>query len=199
VVLAQKVGKKRSFGTGIVLSAVTFLVYSIFWNYRAHDEVYRQFELQKEGRDEGIIWLAFGIVFLPLFLAYGWIMASNVQYVRHRMRLPQGIGPGGFVGRLAAAMLSYGALVVVVTNAATVTTADPARQRALDVGMSVLAVLFLLAMFFLAGSAYRRLQRDVNELWDAYDARLAELQAPATATTAGPVMAPWALRPPGWD
>lgn len=185
MVLARRVGKKRSFLAGFLLSIVTALVYSIYWNYRAHDEVYRQFELEKEGRDEGVVWYVLGIILPPFLLAYWWIMVSNVAYVRGRMRLGRGVGPGVFLTLTTLAFAAYfGALVALLV--ATGGNAPNASLASLAAGL-------LVSCLALGGLAYARLQRDINEVWDAYDLRMMELRAPEAPPPAPPpAVAPWA-------
>jgi len=202
VVLAEKVGKKRNFVSGFLLSLVTALVYAVYWNYRAHNEVYRQFELQKEDRDEGVVWFILGIILPPFLLGYWWLMVSNVQYARDRMRLPRGISPGRFIVLAVLAFASYIGAVLLAVYASTIDTATAAPEQAraslAAIGGTVAFVLLTLAF---GGVAYHRLQGDINGLWDAYDRRIMELQAPAVASPPrpaappGPAMAAWAQSP----
>lgn len=202
VVLAEKVGKKRNFVPGFLLSLVTALVYAVYWNYRAHNEVYRQFELQKEDRDEGVVWFILGIILPPFLLAYWWIMVSNVQYVRDRLRLPRGISPGRFVTLTVLAFGSYIGALLLVVYASTLQkpTATPEQAQTALAAVGGAVALLVLTLAF-GGVAYRRLQADLNEVWDAYDRRIMELRAPAAAppqrlaAPPGPAMAAWAESP----
>jgi hypothetical protein len=184
VVLAERVGKKRSFWRGLLLTIATFGLYAIYWNYRAQNEVYRQFELSKEGRDEGVLWYVLGLVLVPFLVAYFWTMVSNVQYVRERMRLPRSLSPAKFVTLFSIGVGAYLAAVifVVALDATGSISMDPGAEPS---GLEVLAGELIIAgaVAFLATVpyAYARLQKDVNEVWDAYDRRLAELTAPAAA------------------
>lgn len=174
MVLSQPVGKRRNFWGGFLLSLATVGVYAIYWNYKAHAEVYRQFELSKENRDEGVIWYVLGIVLPPFLLVYAWVMVSNVAYVRERLRLRRGIGALRFVTLVTIGFGVYfvASLVVVLLDA------DPR-------GVLVALVVAAVAFFALVPVAYYLLQRDINEVWLAYDARMREITlAPAAALPA---------------
>lgn len=203
MVLAERIGKKRNFVAGFFLSLVTALVYAIYWNYKAHNELYRQFELQKEGRDEGVVWYILGIILPPFLLAYWWIMVSNVRYVRERMRLPAGITPGRFLALTILAFAAYVGALVLGVYASTIdqATATPRQMQVVTLAVS-LAVALIGLTFLFAGIAWARLQRDINGVWDAYDRRLMELRAPVVAPApAGPpprqppAVAAWAQSP----
>lgn len=181
MVLSQRVGEPRNFWGGFLLSIATVGVYAIYWNYKAHAEVYRQFELSKENRDEGVIWYVLGIVLPPFLLVYAWVMVSNVAYVRERMRLRRGIGPLAFVTLVTIGFGVYfvASLVVVLVDA------DDAGLL-WAIGISAFAFVVTVPL------AYWLLQRDVNELWAAYDARMREISLAPAAAPAPPVEAPGA-------
>ena len=195
MVLAERVGRKRPFVRGLLLTVVTFGVYAVYWNYKAHNEVYRQFELAREGRDEGMVWYVLGLVVPPFLLAYLWVMASNVAYVRQRIGLRRGMTPGRFVGLLG---VGVGALVVglllleaalVAQEAASDAEAPPDDAATQQAGAALLALGITATV--LVALAYRGLQRDVNELWDAYEVRIAWLRShPETLLAAPPASAP---------
>lgn len=177
MVLAQKVGQKRSFGVGLLLTIVTFGVYAVFWNYRAHNELYKQFELQREGRDEGMVWYVLGIVLPPFLIPYFWIFAANVTYLRERIGLRRAMTPGRFV-TLAGSGVGAFALGIVILQASLVTvpvdaTEEETTEAIGDTGVWFLGLALLAAV--LVAAAYHGLQRDINELWDAYDARMSYL------------------------
>lgn len=181
MVLAQRVGKKRSFARGLLLSIFTFGIYSVYWNYKAHNEVYRQFELGREDRDEGMVWYVLGLVVPPFLLAYLWVLASNVAYVRARIGLPARLTPGRFVGRIAVGVgaLVVGLVALEVTLLAAAPEATPEEvETAITpaLGATVTALAFL--ALGLVGWAYKGLQEDINEVWDAYDARIHFLSQP---------------------
>lgn len=168
MVLAEPVGKKRSFTRGLLLTIATFGVYAIYWNYRAHNEVYRQFELEHERRDEGMVWYVLGLIIPPLLIAYLWTFSSNVDHVRRRIGLARRWTAGRFIA-------TFGVAVGLLT-AALVMVAIPNIQFPVElVGSAVLAGLIL------AGVAYAGLQRDINELWDAWAARVTHLRAQTVA------------------
>ena len=183
VVLAQKVGQKRSFGVGLLLTIVTFGIYAVYWNYRAHSELYRQFELAREGRDEGMVWYVLGLTLPPFLIPYFWVFAANVAYVRERIGLTRRMTPGRFVllAGLGVGAIAAGIILVQAAYLATGESADdPEASTPLVDNAVVILVLLALVAAVLVGLAYRGLQRDINELWDAYDARIRYLaQNPA--------------------
>jgi hypothetical protein len=144
--------------------------------------VYRQFELSKENRDEGVIWYVLGIVLPPFLLVYAWVMVSNVRYVRERMRLRPGVGPLAFV-----TLVTLGFGVYFVASLVAVVGGFSERAALQALGVAALAFLATVPV------AYWILQRDINELWAAYDSRMRELTpAPAAALPpAAPLPAPF--------
>lgn len=205
MVLAARVGKERSFIAGFFLTVVTFGIYAIYWNYRAHNELYRQFELEREGRDEGMVWYVLGLTLQPLLVAYMWIFASNVDYLRRRIGLERSTTPGKFVAIAGTGVGAFG-LAIVLLAVSTLGLAQGSTQGEVDAALApyggVILGLFLLGALLLA-IAYWMLQRDINAVWDAFDARLGYLRqhpeeirppetlvpAPGPATLAIPVRA----------
>lgn len=170
MVLAEPVGKRRGFWRGFFFSIATAGVYSFYWNYKAHNELYRQFELASEGRDEGVIWYVLGLVLPPFLVGYVWVMAGNVAYLRTRLGLRPGISPAQFT---LLVVVGFGGGSLALFLASVLPGPD-----------SVAGALILVAIVLFFGTvpyAYARLQRDVNETWDAYHQRLAFLTAPAVA------------------
>ena len=179
VVLATKIGKERSFAAGFLLTVVTFGIYAIYWNYRAHNELYRQFELEREGRDEGMVWYVLGLTLQPLLIAYMWIFASNVDYLRKRIGLHAQTTPGKFVAVAGSGVAAW-AIAFILLAAASLALPEDATEEQVDAafapyGPTILAVF--LAGIVLLAVAYRGLQRDINEVWDAYDARMGYLRS----------------------
>lgn len=174
MVLATKVGKERSFVAGFFLTIVTFGIYAIYWNYRAHNELYRQFELEREGRDEGMVWYVLGLTLQPLLVAYMWIFSSNVDYLRRRIGLDRRATPGKFVS-IAGTGVGAFALAIVLLAVATFGLTEETPQEEVDARLApvsgAVGGLFVLGVVLLA-IAYWMLQRDINEVWDAFDARL---------------------------
>lgn len=169
MVLATKVGRKRSFGVGLLLTIVTLGVYAVYWNYKAHNELYRQFELNRENRDEGMVWYVLGLILFPFLLAYLWVFGANVAYLRQRIGLRQATTAGRLTALLGTGIgaLAVGLILVEVAFQATGDLESEAVQNA----FGTLLVLAIAALVLLA-IGYFRLQRDINELWDAYDARM---------------------------
>ncbi len=178
MVLAQRVGKERSFTRGFFLSLATVGFYSVYWNYKAHSELFRQFELARENRDEGVLWFLLGLLFYPLIFGYLWTFASNVAYVRQRLMLPPRSGPGPFVSQVAAAVGAF-ILATIMGFIALSSTADESLGQSTEAAETagLAAVLFFAIMVILLMVAYRQLQQAINEIWTAYDRRVAQIRA----------------------
>jgi uncharacterized membrane protein (DUF485 family) len=179
VVLAQPIGRKRSFAAGLLLTVVTFGVYIVYWNYKAHNEVYRQFELARENRDEGMVWYVLGLVVPPFLLAYFYVMAANVTYVRDRIGLPRRQTPARFVTLIGLAAAAFVAGLLIAEVALSTLPEDATQEQISDAFSAVMAQFFgfLIAALVLLLIAYYGMQRDINELWDAYAARVHYLRA----------------------
>lgn len=173
MVLTTKVGKKRPFSRGLLLSIVTLGIYGIYWAYKAHDEVHKQFELDKEGRDNGILWLILGILIGPLVFVYYYKFIENVRYVRERLRLPQSFTFGKYIGlTLLSFAVIFGSVITFV--AASVGSASGGADEPAAALFLVVVVGYLAALAIIAYTYYR-IQTDVNGVWDAYDAQIATL------------------------
>ncbi|HUR67644.1 MAG TPA: DUF4234 domain-containing protein [Candidatus Thermoplasmatota archaeon] len=177
MVLASKVGRKRSFGAGLLLTIVTFGIYAVYWNYRAHSELYRQYELAREGRDDGMVWYVLGLVLPPFLLAYLWVLASNVNYLRERVGVRRSMTPGRLVAIVGIGIGAIAVGIVVLQARITALGTDASEEEIQGVVESVGPLFLLLAVIAAAllAWAYAGLQKDINELWDAYDARMAYL------------------------
>lgn len=186
LVLAERVGKKRSFLAGLLLSIATVGVYAIYWNYKAHNEIYKQFELAKENRDEGVAWYVLGLILLPFLVPYLWTVVSNVRYVRERMRLPQGITSARFITLISLGITAYLAASITFVVVETLYPSAPgAPATDLEILASELLLGAVVIVLVTAPYAYYRLQKDMNGIWDAYDRRIRELNSPA-ADPSGP-------------
>lgn len=192
MVLDQQVGRKRSFLRGLLLSIATAGIYSLYWNYKAHNELYRQFELHREHREEGVVWYILGLVLPPLLLAYAWTMVGNVRYVRQRLGLPAGMKPATFVLLVTLGLGLYvgGSVYNYLVNPDLVSGEVPEALEQRHVVGYVVAFLGVGALV-LVPIAYRMLQREINDVWDAYGSRMREL------TTAPAAPAPRAATAPG--
>lgn len=219
MVLGHQVGKPRGFLRGFLLTIASVGFYAVYWNYKAHSELYKQFELAREDRDEGVIWYILGLIFPPLVFAYLWTFASNVAYLRQRMLLPRRTTPASFLVLLGIGLgtflMGWFALLVLLAVAEAANGALDENDPAL----AATAMLFFvgLLLFVTLGSiAYYRLQRDINEVWSAYGLRVAQLSAapPVGRLAPAPELAPhptywadlaprqaeegeWMDRPPG--
>ncbi|MHB8584667.1 MAG: DUF4234 domain-containing protein [Thermoplasmatota archaeon] len=196
MVKSHKVGKRRSFAVGLLLFLVTFGIYGLYWSYQAPSEVFRQFDLDDEGRDEGVAFLLLGLVIPFLIFVYFWKAVDNVRYVRDRLGFSQSLSPTRFLSFVLAPILGVFVLLLGMDLAASAlvpdlsATANPTADqiRALR-GLFALAMLGLLVALILIAYAYARLQRDINEIWGAYDRRLRELTSPVSQALPGS---------PGW-
>ncbi|MGB0653404.1 MAG: DUF4234 domain-containing protein [Thermoplasmatota archaeon] len=202
MVLAQKIGKERPFGIVLLLFVVTFGIYGIYWHYKAHNEVYRQFELGSEGKDEGIVWLILGyVLFQPLLWVFQWTFVSNVRTVRERLGFKQNLSPGNFLALvIIPAVLAFLAAIafyipLIIAGVAEASDGneptDEEVASALLLGAAIAAPLAIAAMVMLI-IAYAKLQGQLNELWRAYDSRMAHIsggrpaQAPGWSTAPSP-------------
>ncbi len=202
MVLARRIGQPRNFALVLLLYVATFGIYGIYWHYRAHREVYRQFELDLEGRDEGIFWLLLDRVFFPLRWVFQYGFVGNVSHVRRRMGLDNNLSPTTFLGlSIPGSTLRYGSvLFLLVAGAFTDPSGEPTNTTAYAtfVALAIGAVAVGIALEI---PAYFMLQRDLNGLWAAFDGRIHELMPPwsppadAASTipgTSGPGSAPLA-------
>ncbi len=201
MVLSAKFGKPRAAAMVFWLSTVTVGVYWFYWAYRSQNELYRQFELSRENRDEGAVWLIFG-GFLP-FLRYIFYhhYVANTRYLRERFGFAKSLSPGGFLGLSLTAGGIFTALglvaVIMISNSL---ARDPFTGGVmvrdgdlLAIGLAIAGVASLqwVVLKFLA---LRALQSDVNEIWQAYDDRARQM-LPAAFAPASPPKVPTA-RPP---
>jgi hypothetical protein len=195
MVLVRRIGQPRSFWLVLVFYVGTFGVYGIYWHYKTHHEVYRQFELDLDARDEGTVWLVLDRVFFPLRWIFQYGFVSNVTHVRRRLHADQGITPSQFLGLvIPGATLSYGAFILLVIG-----------QSFLDTPNEGLAYLFsqLAVATYVLGAAlqvpaYYRLQRDMNRIWHRFDERMDALMPPAPSRPGvwQPVLPAPAVSPP---
>jgi hypothetical protein len=199
VVLAVRVGRPRPFWGGFGLAVLTFGVYSYYWDFKTQDELYKQFELAREGRDQGAVWYVMGFVLPVLRFVYFAHYVGNLRYLRARFGFRRSLSLRAFLGLAVPAAAGFflgvlGGLALVLGSLLT-----------LPGGLLLYVALYAVAYF--------RLQRDVNEVWAAYDARAAALRSGAAlggwvpagvaaaapsaiAPAAGPSGAPAA--PPRW-
>lgn len=190
MVLTRKVGTERPYPLVLLLYIVTFTVYGYYWWFKAHDEVYKQFELGNDGREQGVLWLVLGVLFYPLIFVHLAYFVANVEYVRKRLGFPQGITTAGFLGlAITGSVLTFAALL---SGVIAVSFAQTLGQGGAIVGgvLGSLAGLFLVASVVLLIIAYARLQGDINGIWHGYLQRMQELIAPEPddlpAVAAGP-------------
>lgn len=214
MVLAVKVGKRRPFWRGFLLALGSVGIYGRYWDYRAHDEVYKQFELAREGREEGVPWYVMAYPLPVLKFVYYYHFVSNIRYLRMRMGFARNLSPGGFLGlsipgtaSLVLAFVLFASLLPASfgTDAAGDSyVQDPGLMQASFIILAVGVV----AWVTLRSVAYFRLQSDINGIWETYETRSAVLRgqlrpaAPAgtvwpsaTAPPAGPSSA---MPPPRW-
>ncbi len=188
MVLTHRVGKERSFLAVVALVVVTFGIYGIYWLYKAHNEVFKQFEMEGDQRNDGIVWLILGLVFQPLMFVYYWIFADNVRYVRSRLGHEKSLGPGWFLGLLLGSAIVF--FIGFVALYAPVIAAGPEAteadvEAAITEGFGFFAIALLIGMG-LQLYAYGRLQADINGIWRAYDERVSELTGSPPAPDVDP-------------
>lgn len=170
LVRTEKVGKKRPFWRGFLLTVVTFGIYGLYWLYKAPKEIHRQFELMKEGRDDAVVWLLIGLVVPVVRLVYEYKMVDNVRYVRERLGIEDGIEPGWFVGlRVISQVLMFAMTLVILTS-----LPETAIEQTPGVVFGALGATFL-AGFGLIAYVFWRLQTDINTIWDRWEQRVEEL------------------------
>lgn len=203
VVIAYRLGRPRKFAVCFWLTVASVWLYSYYWDHKVHDELYKQFELAREGRDQGTTWYIFGLLFFFFRFVYYYYFVANVQYLRARFGMPGGIRPGVFLGHVipAVAILIIGGQVGIVMAANAFGTDDDGEGFLDDPGLlaaGILTILGSLAVYItLEALAYWRLQRDVNLVWEAYDRRMAQITAPAAATPS-PAWQPFGGASPAW-
>jgi hypothetical protein len=201
VVLAVKVGRQRRPAVGFGLALVTFNVYSYFWDYKAHRELFDQFELGRDGRGDGGFWYFLSTALPVLRFPYYFAAVSNVQYVRGRLGLKEGISAGAFLGLTipAVTVLLIGYFVgsfLLASSLGEDAAGNTVLADARLLAWGLVAILGGLAVYIvLEAIAYLHLQRDINGVWDAYDRRAAQLMAPARAAPPAAALA-WLPVPP---
>lgn len=187
MVLTNKVGTERSFPIVALLYGATLGLYGIYWHYKVQNELYKQFELHREQRDEGALWLLYGrTVFRPLFWVFLFVFVDNLHHVRARFGLQERPRTGyvltfSIIGTICAYLglgLLYFAFYLAFGE-------DPNMSvdevRALATGIFLLSALALALGGALLAMVYAPLQKAVNEVWQAYDARMEALM-PGGAT-----------------
>lgn len=196
MVLAFQVGRRRPFWRGFLLTVITFGIYSFYWDYKAHDELYKQFELAREERDEGVVWYILGFILPVLRFAYYYHFVANVRYLRQRMRHDRILSPGAFLSMVivATTTLAITSIVAAIMASAAVTQDEDGDLRIDDQAQFNLAAVIVaggtLAFLVLQMVAYYRLQSGINAVWESYQGRAAQLRgwiapgAPAAATAA---------------
>lgn len=190
MVRATKMGKKRPFTRGFLLTVVSFGIYRYYWLYKAHIELYKQFELEDEGREDGVVWLILGLVIPVILYVYIYFFIKNLNELSQRLDLRNRITPLKFilVEVLAFIPLVVGVGVMVLGG----TLAEEAGTGGAGTA-SMLAGLAIMAgglvMFVLP---YYWTQNDVNDVWDAYDARMDTLtrSPPGDGPGPGPTQQP---------
>ncbi|HET6398245.1 MAG TPA: DUF4234 domain-containing protein [Candidatus Thermoplasmatota archaeon] len=169
MVLARPVGGPRSFAWVLGATLATFGLYGIYWRYRAHVELHRQFELQEEGRPDGVEFLLFAPFLLPLLWVYEWVLAANVALLARRMALAP-LRPAGFLAG------SAGGLVLALAGAFLLLSAGDARALPTPRLQALMALSLLGLGTAVAALAFRSLQACINRIWAAHAQRVRHLQ-----------------------
>lgn len=163
MVLARRVGTVRPFPLVLLLYVGTFGLYGIYWHYKAHHELYRQFELDLEQRLEGVVWLLLDRAFFPLRWVFQHGFVGNVVHVRRRMGLRDGVDPATFLGLvIPGSSLAYFSFIMLLTG-----VGGPNSTIFVWAAAGAFAFAALLQI-----PAYAMLQRDLNQVWEAFDVRM---------------------------
>lgn len=186
MVILNRRGVERHPALVIVLSLVTFGLYLPYWYYATHKELYDQFELESDRKEMGFIWLLYGhVVLKPLVFVYEWIMVSNLVHVRQRMGFAKSIRPGAVIGMTISAMVlgvvllfaGYAVLLVEMPNPEDNLTTDEEADQLLE-AISKAAPLLIASLLVPMGirlAAFSLVQSQMNQVWQAFDARIEEL------------------------
>jgi hypothetical protein len=193
MVLPNKVGKQRSFGRGLLFTILSLGIYSYYWNYKVHNELFEQFELKKEGRDEGIVFFIVGIFVSVILWIFQYKAVENLNYVRARSGMPVRLTPGAFLAwRIVPTVAAVVLLVPLFVLAPFLFFGgDPGRATEANaagfVGALVLvAIVFVVVALGGQMVAYAKYQESLNEVWDRYDERRAALVAQGAVPPAPP-------------
>jgi hypothetical protein len=194
-------GRPRPFWAGFGLTAVTFTLYQYYWDFKTQDELYKQFELAREGRDQGAVWYMLGFVLPVLRFVYFAHYIGNLRYLRARFGFQRSLSVGGFLGLAVPGSIAFFVAVFIglgltlggIESQGGDLVVTDAKQ--VELGLAIAAVGFALYVVLYA-LAYARLQKEVNEVWAAYDARAAALRAGTQAQAAGWLPAMGGAAPP---
>lgn len=189
MVLTRRVGVQRSYPMVLLLYVVTFSYYGAYWHYKTHKELYDQFELQRERKQDGFLWVLFGYaMFRPLLWVYQWILISNLRHVRERLGFSRTISVGSFLSlTIGGSVIILAGLFASLLVTGEVDEDQPADEQFVDAaaGMGVL-LLFAIGGAAMQITAFALLQRDVNQVWSAYDRRMEELMPATPPPAPGP-------------
>lgn len=97
MVLERRVGKPRGFLRGLALTVVSFGIYHWYWLYKAHNEIFQQFELGQDGRDDAVLFLVVGFFLAPLKWIYQYKFVENLNLVRGQRGLGEGVSAMEFL------------------------------------------------------------------------------------------------------
>ena len=187
MVLAFPVGKPRPFWRGFGLAVATVSVYGFYWDFKTHMELYHQFELKREHREDGAVWYIMGFLLPVLRFVYYYHFSANLAYLQTRMRHARRVSPGTVVTLMIAATSSLFLLPFVGSIIASVGFEADASSMVV-LGFTIIAIGVALWVV-LKAVAYHLLQRNINRVWASFHQRLAQLKAveapPATAPTGG--------------
>lgn len=181
MVLVRRIGRERPYPLVLLLYVATLGIYGIYWHYKTHHEVYRQFELDLDGRQEGVVWLVLDRVFFPLRWIYQYGFVGNVAHVRTRMGAKKSLSPATFLGlTIPGGTLVYAAFILAVVASSIDADASPR----LATGLAIAAGAAFVLGAGLQIPAFAMLQTNMNGLWRAFDQRMLELMPPAPSPPA---------------
>lgn len=132
---AERVGKPRGFLRGFLLTVVTLGLYGIYWNYTAHDEVFKQFDLEAQGEDMGTLFLILGLLFAPLLWVYQYKFVENVNQAREGLGLGEGVSAVEFLlWEIVGAIILVGPIVAYYKLQTSINEAWEAHESGLEEG-----------------------------------------------------------------
>lgn len=172
MVLAQRVGRPRSPGRGFLLTIATLGVYAPYWTVKAHMELFHQFELARERRQDGLGWLGVSLALPVLSFVYLFHFAANVRYLEERIGTKRPLSPAGIVllvlfGVIFAGLLG-GFVGPLLVSAG---LEDNAADAILIAGILVTALGALVGLLLIV-IAFVQWQNHINRIWRYYDWRM---------------------------
>ena len=196
VVLRFPVGRARPPVHGFWLTVASFTFYRFYWDVKAHEELWTQFELGRERRATGFFWYMLGFILVFLRFVYYGYFVGNVEYLRARFGMQPGIRTATFltltiIGTSALYLLpTVGILLSMYVGAEFEEPYNLADW--IGIGLVVAGIAVNLTFYVIA---YVRLQRSINQVWAAFHGRIAQLAAGPTSGQPDPPRTSWHADP----